>query len=308
MIIGKEVLSMKNFRTFLRSLRDAFRSVNRNFSLSLASISCITITLIIIAAGLLISDNVKNFTKEIEKDVTIVAFLDSNVTDDVKDRFESSLKKIENVETYEFESKADVRDKMAKENETFSKVLSEWDNEDNPLKDTYTIKVVHVEKIKSTADAIKNLEGVNTVQYGEGLVEKLVGVFSAIEKITFVAVGALIVVTIFLIVNTIKLTIFSRKREISIMRLVGASNSRIKLPFIIEGIILGIIGSIIPILIIVYGYSSLYKYFGGQLFSPIIKLITPMPFVLQTSIIILVIGMLVGMFGSARAVRRYIKV
>jgi len=299
---------MKNFRTFFRSVRDAFRSVGRNFSLSLASISCITITLIIIAASLLISDNVKNFTKEIEKDVTIVAFLNSDVTEEVKSQFEADLKRLDNVETFDFESKADVKDKMAKENETFSKVLSEWDNKDNPLKDTYTIKVVDVEKIKDTADQIKKIEGVNTVQYGEGLVEKLVDVFSAVEKITFIAVAALIIVTVFLIINTIKLTIFSRKREISIMRLVGASNSRIKLPFIVEGIILGMIGSIIPIIIIVYGYTSLYKYFGGQLFSPIIKLITPMPFILQTSIIVLVIGMIVGMFGSARAVRRYIKV
>jgi len=234
--------------------------------------------------------------------------LNSDVTEEVKSQFEADLKRLDNVETFDFESKADVKDKMAKENETFSKVLSEWDNKDNPLKDTYTIKVVDVEKIKDTADQIKKIEGVNTVKYGEGLVEKLVDVFSAVEKITFIAVAALIIVTVFLIINTIKLTIFSRKREISIMRLVGASNSRIKLPFIVEGIILGMIGSIIPIIIIVYGYTSLYKYFGGQLFSPIIKLITPMPFILQTSIIVLVIGMIVGMFGSARAVRRYIKV
>ena len=92
------------------------------------------------------------------------------------------------------------------------------------------------------------------------------------------------------------------------MRLVGASNSRIKLPFVIEGIILGIIGSIIPILVIVLGYTTLYDYFEGQLFSPVIKLINPMPFVVNTSLIVLVIGMLVGMIGSYRAVRRYIKV
>ena len=111
-----------------------------------------------------------------------------------------------------------------------------------------------------------------------------------------------------MIINTIKLTIFSRKREIGIMRLVGASNSRIKLPFVIEGIILGMIGSIIPILVVVFGYTGLYDYFGGVLFSPVIKLVSPIPFVVNTSLIILGIGMVVGMVGSARAVRRYIKV
>ena len=119
---------------------------------------------------------------------------------------------------------------------------------------------------------------------------------------------ALSLVTVFLIVNTIKLTIFSRKREISIMRLVGASNMRIKMPFVVEGIVLGIIGSILPIAAIIYGYTELYNHFGGQLFSPVIKLVEPMPFILYTSVIILAIGMLVGMIGSSRAVRRYIKV
>lgn len=299
---------MKSCRTFFRSLRDAFKSVVRNFSLSLASITCITITLIIIASALLLSSNVKNFTDEIEKDVTIVAFLDSDVSDETRENFEIAIKKNLNVETFNYKSKSKVKDEMQKENETFSSVLSEWDDASNPLKDTYTIKVNDVKKIGSTAKEIENLDGVNSVQYGEGLVEKLVGVFDAIEKITVVAALALIIVTIFLIINTIKLTIFSRKREIGIMRLVGASNSRIKLPFVIEGIILGMIGSIIPIVVVVFGYTTMYDYFGGVLFSPVIKLVSPMPFVVNASLIILIIGMFVGMFGSARAVRRYIKV
>ena len=299
---------MKGCRTFFRSLRDAFKSVVRNFSLSLASITCITITLIIIASALLLSENVKNFTDEIEKDVTIVAFLESDVKDDTRENFETSLKKNLNVETFEYKSKDEVKEEMAKENKTFSSVLSEWDDASNPLKDTYTIKVRDVKSIGKTAKEIEGTDGVNSVQYGEGLVEKLVGVFDAIEKITYIAALALIIVTVFLIINTIKLTIFSRKREIGIMRLVGASNSRIKLPFVIEGIILGMIGSIIPILVVVFGYTGLYDYFGGVLFSPVIKLVSPIPFVVNTSLIILGIGMVVGMVGSARAVRRYIKV
>ncbi len=299
---------MKTLRTFYRSIRDAFKSVVRNFSLSIASVSCITITLVIIASALLISENVKNFTDEIVSDVTIVAFLDSDIDEIGVMSFEDELSKLNNIETYSYKTKAQVREEMIKENETFSDILSNWDDEDNPLKDTYTIKVKDVNDIGKTADEIKKIAGVSTVQYGEGLVEKLVGVFEAIQKITIIAALALIIVTVFLIINTIKLTIFSRKREISIMRLVGASNTRIKLPFVVEGILLGIIGSIIPILIIVFGYTSLYDYFGGQLFSPIIKLVKPMPFVLYTSVIVLLVGMIVGMFGSSRAVRRYIKV
>ena len=299
---------MKTCRTFFRCLRDAFKSVFRNFSLSLASVSCITITLIIIAAALILSENVQNFTKEIERDVTIVAFLKSDVSDLNRENFESAVKTNSNIDTYTYKSKADVKKDMQDENDTFSSILAEWDDVNNPLKDTYTIKVRDVKKIGETAKELEAIDCVSTVQYGEGLVEKLVGVFDAIKKITYAIALSLIVVTVFLIINTIKLTIFSRKREIGIMRLVGASNLRIKLPFVVEGIFLGMIGSIIPILIVIFGYNALYDYFGGILFSSVIKLVEPMPFVINVSIIILVIGMVVGMIGSGRAVRRYVKV
>ncbi len=299
---------MKIFRTFFRSLRDALKSVIRNFSLSLASISCITITLVIITCSIVLSKNVANFTQEIEKDVTIVAFLNSDVTDEEREDFELSLKRMDNYESFEYQSKAEVKKEMEEENETFSAILKEWDDEENPLKDTYTIKVIDVDKIGETAKEIEKLDGVSSVQYGEGLVEQLVGAFDIVKKVTIIAAVALILVTIFLIINTIKLTIFSRKREISIMRLVGASNSRIKLPFVIEGIILGIIGSVIPILITIYGYTLLYNQLHGYVFSPVISLVKPMPFAFYVSLIILLIGMIVGMIGSSRAVRKYIKV
>lgn len=299
---------MKSFRMTIRSFRDAFKSVVRNFSLSLASITCITITLIIIAASFLISENVRNFTTLIEKDVTIVAFLDNDTTELDRENFEDNLKKMDNIDYYNYTSKQEVKDNMAKDYESLKDVLDNWDNTENPLKDTYTIKVIDVNNIRKTAEEIKALDKVSSVQYGEGLVEKMLSAFRAVEKITLIAALALVVVTIFLIINTIKLTIFSRKQEIYIMRLVGASNMRIKLPFVIEGIVLGIIGSFIPIIVIIYGYIALYNKMGGVLFSSLIKLVKPVPFVFNLSVVILCIGVLVGMVGSSRAVRRYIKI
>lgn len=299
---------MKSFRMTIRSFRDAFKSVVRNFSLSLASITCITITLIIIAASFLISENVRNFTTLIEKDVTIVAFLDNDTTELDRENFEDNLKKMDNIDYYNYTSKQEVKDNMAKDYESLKDVLDNWDNTENPLKDTYTIKVIDVNNIRKTAEEIKALDKVSSVQYGEGLVEKMLSAFRAVEKITLIAALALVVVTIFLIINTIKLTIFSRKQEIYIMRLVGASNMRIKLPFVIEGIVLGIIGSFIPIIVIIYGYMALYNKMGGVLFSSLIKLVKPVPFVFNLSVVVLCIGVLVGMVGSSRAVRRYIKI
>ena len=152
------------------------------------------------------------------------------------------------------------------------------------------------------------MEKVDTVKYGEGMVERLVNAFSSIEKVAYGVVIALVVVTIFLIINTIKLTIFSRKREIGIMRLVGASNFAIKVPFIIEGMILGFFGAIIPVVLITYGYLAFYNHFDGHLFTQLIELIQPEPFIYQASLIVIIIGIIVGMIGSAGAVRKYLKV
>ncbi len=301
---------MKLLRMLGRSIRDAFKSVFRNFSLSLASISCIAITLIIVAVSIVVSFNVENFTQEIERDLTIVVFVDNDATQEEVNNVKQELEKINEINKKEivYKDKNSIKNDMAKESEVFNTVMAEWDEKDNPLKDTFQVKVKNAEKIGVTADKIKKIKKVSVVRYGEGMVEKMISSFETIKKITYIAVIALILVTIFLIINTIKLTIFSRKREISIMRLVGASNFTIKTPFIIEGMILGMIGSLLPIGLIIFGYPALYDKLGGYVFSPLVKLIGSASFVYTTSLIVLVIGIIVGMIGSASAVRKYLKV
>ena len=299
---------MKLFRMLGRSIRDAVKSVIRNFSLSLASISCITITLIIVAVAIIASLNVQNFTEAIEKDMTIVVFVDNDSNEDDVKEIEKEIKKISNVEKYTYQSKQDVKTKMQEESEVFNTVLNNWDEEESPLKDTFQVKVKRIERIKQTAEKIEKIDHVSIVRYGEGMVDKMVSAFSSVEKVTYGIVIALILVTIFLIVNTIKLTISARRREIGIMRLVGASNITIKIPFIIEGMILGLFGSIVPVLIVTYGYLAFYKHFDGYLYSKLIQLIKPEPFIYQVSLVVIGIGILVGMVGSARAVRKYLKI
>lgn len=291
-----------------RNVRDAFKSVFRNFSLSLASITCITITLIIVGASIIISLNLKNFTKEIEEDVTMVVFLDADTTEEQISTLTHDIKSIPNVEEIKFKSKATSKNEMMQESDVFKGIMSTWDEKDNPLKDSFQVKVKDIEKIEDSAKQIRSMEKVAVVNYGEEMVNKLISAFDMVQKVSIIMVVALIVVTVFLIINTIKLTIFSRKREISIMRLVGASNTSIKIPFLIEGLILGFIGSIIPIIVIIYGYTALYNHLGGVLYSNLISLITPEPFIYIASLIVLGIGMLVGMVGSAGAVRKYLKV
>ncbi len=299
---------MKTFRIIGRNIRDAFKGVFRNFSLSLASISCITITLIVVAVSIILSYNVDNFTNLVEKDVTIVAFLDNDLKDDQIDGVKDKISVIDNVEKYEFISKTDITKDMMDSSDVFESIMKNWSDEENPIQNTFQVKVEDINDIDDVAKEIKKIDGVTLVKYGEGMVEQLVSVFDVVHKVCLISVVALILVTAFLISNTIKITISSRQREISIMRLIGASNLNIRIPFIIEGLLLGALGSIIPIIMTIYGYISLYQSFNGQLFSPFIKLIPPTPFVYTTSLLLLGIGIVVGMFGSWRAVRKHLKI
>lgn len=299
---------MKAFRILRNTLSESFKGVFRNFSLSLASISCITITLILVGLAILLSYNVNNFTRNIEKDMTIVVFLDRKVSKEDINEVKEKIDDLSNIKSITFNSKNEVKEKMQKESDVFDSILSEYTDENNPLQDTYLVKVKDINKIGDTADSIKKIENVDIVKYGEGSVEELVKIFDMVKKITYIAVIALILVTAFLISNTIKITIQNRRREIEIRRLVGASNYFIKQPFFFEGIILGFLGSIIPIFICCYGYSYLYKKLGGKVFTEIITLIKPSSVIYTIMIALIIIGVVVGAFGSYRAVRKYLKI
>lgn len=299
---------MKALRIISRNIRDSFKSVFRNFSLSLASISCITITLIVVAISLVLTYNVNNFTSKVERDVTIVAFLDADINEEGRQTVLKRLKGMNGLDKIDYESKSKIGEEMMNSSDVFKNIMKNWNESESPLQDTYLIKVKDIKTIGKTAKVIERIDGVDVVKYGEGMVEQLVSLFDLIRKICYGMVVALIIVTAFLIANTIKITIFSRRREIDIMRLVGASNLNIKIPFVFEGLILGILGSIIPIVTTTYGYTALYDRFDGKLFSALITLIEPQPFVFGISAVLIVIGILVGMFGSWRAVRKYLKI
>lgn len=299
---------MKYIRILNNNLKDSVKSVFRNFSLSVASISCITITLILVAVAILLSENVNKFTDDIEKDVTIVVYIKKDATEEDRKALDTKINLLSNIESVTFMSKEAIRKDMSKDSEGLGTILSEYDENTNPLLDEYLVKVKDTEKIGTTAKQIKDLSGVSQVKYGEGMVEELVKIFNTVKKIMVVIVIGLVVVTAFLISNTIKITINNRKRQIEIMRLVGASNSYIKMPFFFEGIILGFIGSIIPVLFSLYGYVYLYDKMNGILFTEVISLINPNQVMTHLIITLILIGVIVGAIGSSRAVRRYLKI
>ncbi len=299
---------MKVFRILGRNVRDSLKGVVRNFSLSLASISCITITLIVVSIAMLLTYNVNNFASNVEQDVTIVVFMNVDITAEQTDDVLEKIKQIDGIESYTYQSKMQIAEEMMAESDVFKNIMADWTEETSPLQPTYQIKVEDINKIGSVAKQIENIDYVETVKYGEGMIEQLVSVFDVVRQISIGIVIALIIVTAFLITNTIKITIFSRKNEIDIMRLVGASNINIKIPFILEGLVLGIIGSIIPIMLTTYGYTTLYNNFDGKVLSSFIKLVEPTMFIYKLSGLLVAIGIAVGMFGSWRAVRKHLKI
>lgn len=298
---------MKMFRIIWRSIKDAFKSVFRNFSLSMASISCTAVTLILVAIAILVTYNVNSITTDIEEVLTIVTFVDASATQEDIDNLTYQINSMPNVDAKktEFNSKDRLKEELSKD-EDMKKVLDTL--EENPLQSSFVISVKDVKKITKTAEDIKKLDKITTVRYGETLVNKVINMFDIVRNACVIAVIALIIVTAFLIANTIKITIFSRRQEINIMRLVGTSNLVIKMPFLIEGLVLGIIGSILPILLTIYGYMFLFDYVGGSLFTNLVVLVEPKLIVYQTSIVLLIVGGVVGMFGSLRAVKRYLKI
>ena len=298
---------MKIFRIIRKNVKDAFKSIFRNFSLSMASVSCTSITLILVSIALLVTYNVNSITRSIEDVLTIIVFVDKNATDQDIENVRFQIESNSNVDKKEviYRTKEEIKESLS-EDEDLKSVFDTLD--ENPIQSAFVVKVKDLKKITDTANSFKNIPFVKQVKYGESLVNRLLSMFDIIRNACIIACIALILVTAFLIGNTIKITIFARRQEIAIMRLVGTSNTVLRMPFLIEGFVLGFIGAIVPILLTIYGYTFLYDYVGGRLFTDLIVLVKPSEIIYATSLVLLIVGGLVGMFGSLRAVRRYLKI
>lgn len=304
---------MKAIRIFRRNVANAFKSIFRNFSLSIASIICTTITLVIVSIAMIVSVNVNSFTKDLASTLTILVYVDKNATEDDINSIKSKLLEIKNIKSDEllYKDKETLKEETMQKtdkNSSLYSIMKTWTKETNPLESEFIISVKSIEELEETATTIEKIDKISNVQYSESVVKKMIPVFDIVKKVTIAIIIGLIVVTIFLICNTIKLTIFARKNEIEIMRLVGTSNFVIKLPFVIEGLFLGIIGSIIPIVATIWGYIISYDKLEGYFFTNFIKMVNPMPTMIYISLALLLIGSLVGMLGSYTTIRKYLKI
>lgn len=293
-----------------RHIKDGFLGVFRHFALSLSSISSVTVTLLLMSLFLLLSVNMMDITKSIEQNVQIHVEIEDEVSQEGKiDDLKQEIQSFSETLSVVFSSKEEELENFIQANNSADaeELFGDYRGEENPMLDAFLVTAKSGDEIKPLAAKIDKLEGVFKTNYGGMGTTNFVNMLEQIRNIGIVIVMILSMIAVFLISNTIRVSIHSRREEISIMRTVGATNWYIRWPFIIEGMIIGFMGSIIPILITVFGYRQLYIQSHGYLFTQMFKLAPYNPISYQISGILILIGMTVGAIGSLVSVGKYLR-
>lgn len=282
--------------------REVKLNMQRNPLMNLACISNILILSMCLGIFLIIIWNMNNIlSTTFTEQLVIVARLESNVTSGDISRIRTDFKNIPNIGEVNFVSKEKALGELQ---EKFGEQVDLTNLKTNPLPNYFKIKVTDENKITETALLLKNIKGVEQVKYGEGFTEKLLKIDKAIKIAGFLIIFLLLVVNILVVSNTIRLTVFARSREIRIMQLVGAANWFIRWPFIIEGILQGLMGSLVSIIIIALTYPEIAAQFHQQL--PFIPLIHPSIIITKLTLLLAVVGTVVGAIGSFISVNKFL--
>lgn len=294
-------------RTLVRHLKEGTKNIFRNGWMTFASISAVTVMLLVVGAFLLIIMNVNHFADSLERDVELRVFIDLSVTEEEQQQLRKNLENIEGVASIEYVSKDEGLDSLIESFGEQGKVF-ETLRPENPLNDVFVVQAENPEETEMLAEIIEPLEHVEDVEYGKDIFKPLFSATSFIRIVGLVLILGLMFTAMFLIANTIKLTIVARKREIQIMKLVGATNSFIRWPFFVEGLLLGVFGSIIPITVLSYGYTQFYNSMGESTGIDFFNFLPTSPLLFQMSFLLLGIGAFVGVWGSLMSVRKFLKV
>lgn len=306
-------------RNFFRHIWESIKNLKRNIWMTIAAVSSVAITLTLVgifAATLL---NIDRVASGVQNNIRINTYLPVDSTDTAKvvqtvegkqvdnekyHKIYDDIKKIKGVDKIIFSSKDEQLKKLQ---DTMGDVWKMYDQDTNPLQDIYIVETEEPSQVKQVSKAIKSLDGVEDVDYGGINSDKLFKFSSFIKTWGLAGTGLLLLVAVFLISNTIRMTIMSRQRDIEIMRLVGAKNSYIRGPFFFEGAWVGFLGAIIPSLIIYYLYEYAYRQFTPQLQLNGLSMY-PVNYYLYILIAVLfIIGIIIGSLGSVLSMRRYLK-
>jgi len=249
--------------------------------MSIASISAVALTLLLVGSFTGILLNVNKLASDVENDVSVKVYIDLAADAAAQEALKTELENIANVESITFSSKDEELDKIIG---SYGDEFDFFGGEANPLYDAYVLNTTAPEQTKAVAEAASAMQYVTQVEYGGATADKLFETIATIRTIGLVIIIGLLLVAVFLISNTIRITIFSRSTEIEIMRLVGAKNSFIRWPFLIEGAIIGLIGALIPMTFLVFLYRFIFNVSGDYLAGTNFGLLTPNPFLLYISL------------------------
>ena len=291
-------------RTMGRHIRDAFKSLFRNGLMTFGSVSAVSMILLIVGVFVSLLFNVNKIGSDIENDVNVRVYIDLAADQEKTDQLESKIKELADVESVTFRSKDEELEDVTK---SFAEEFSLFKNDGNPLRNAFDVKAKEPQKTSAVAKAIEGMDYVARVRYGEARADNLFRIIATARNIGAVIIVGLLALAMFLISNTIRSTIYSRRTEIEIMRLVGATKAYIRWPFFLEGGMIGLLGSIIPIGLVWSIYLWIYKggsdFFSGSSFS----LLDPNPFLIYVSLAMAAIGITIGAFGSILSMRRFLK-
>ena len=292
-------------------VRDTMKSIERNNLMSAASVLSVIAALIILGIFLILTINVQEVTKDVESKLELKIFLQSDFTDTQKETIEQALEKSDLIENVSFESAEEALEKFTVSLEDYAPLLSGYNSENNPMPASFVVRVTDpndMEEVQTLAMSFEG-EGVEYVRYGQEYVEALVSFNKFTNTLSIVVLVVLSMISIFIIYNTIKLTVFARRREIGIMKYVGATNAYIRAPFILEGTLLGLMGAIVAFLIIRITYYYILGLVGGNLFLPVdASLASPDAVMGQLIFFFLLYGGFIGAVGSVFAIRKFLDV
>lgn len=291
-------------KTWIRHLRDSFISIWRNRWMSLASVGAVTVTLLLVGVFVALILNVNKIASDFEKDVEVKVLIDTAMKETKALALAQKVKKLPDVAEVRYSSKEDELQKVV---DDFGEDLSLVDQE-NPLHNVLYVKATEPQKTADVARQIDALKGTSEVLYGKGKIDKFFQMVDTTRTIGLVFIVALVLMAVFLISNTIKLTIAARQHEIEIMKLVGATNNYVRVPFMLEGMWLGLFGAALPIIAVAAGYMSLYERLSPIVQNEVFSFLEPTNFLLRLSVILLAMGVVIGIFGSAMSIRKYLAV
>ena len=284
-------------------IREGFRNTWQNRLMALASVGVLVCCLMLTGFSYLIYVNVEQMFQNAYEQNVVAVYLDTHLTDAQVAQVGNTLRGIDNIKDIDFLSKEEF---LAQYGGALDEdILTSFEGDNNPMPDTYIITMHDLALFRDTLNRIESIAGVEEASYDAGTAEVLTRVRSVALALGSGIIVVLLVVSLFIIVNTIKLTVHNRREEIYIMKSVGATDSYVRFPFVVEGLILGLVSGTVGYGLIALVYQSIMDNLTFD--NPLLQLV---PFGDQWSVLLfgfLVGGMLVGVCGSAISMSKYLK-